>query len=259
MEHPKKYPLPERDPNWEPSEVLRGKVRYLAYLWSRDRPDYQDDLLQEALLAIWLKGETEAPLNHQLRTARERMWVVRQQGKSVDGRLNRAFRRPQVWQVLSMELMVYGASHISRPVEDYVVTRITVEEIFTLLTPPERECLCLVYQGFTQPEISRRTGYSERRIQRTMRAIREKVWPYLHNEEAVARVLESEQLRYAETVQAATNTDAPWTEDEDRVILERAGDPAYEVALTLGRTLWAVLHRRSRLRKRIIQKRNAAR
>jgi hypothetical protein len=99
MGQSRKYPLPERDPNWEPSEVLRGKVRYLAYLWSWDRPDYQDDLLQGALLAIWLKGETEAPLNHQLRTARERMWVVRQQGKSVDGRLNRAFRRPYTYKV----------------------------------------------------------------------------------------------------------------------------------------------------------------
>jgi transposase len=108
----------------------------------------------------------------------------------------------------------------------------------------------LVYQGFTQPEVARRTGYSERRIQRMMRAMREKVWAYLHDEQTLAIGPDSEQRRYAETLQAATNRDAPWTEKEDIVLMELTDSPAHELALILGRTLWAVRHRRSRLRKR---------
>jgi DNA-directed RNA polymerase specialized sigma24 family protein len=222
------------------------------------RPDVIDDLYQEGLLAIWLRDETHSPINHQLRTAQDRMIDVRKRGRSVDGRMNPSSARARRWLILPLDRTMYGAGHRSRTVEAYVVDKITVEEILALLTLPERECLGLVYQGFTQPEIARRTGYSQRRIQRMMRAMREKLWPYLHDGhapgsspgQALASGPGSEHLRYFETVQAATNRDAPWTEDEDRVILERAGNPAYEVALALGRTLWAVRHRRSRLRKR---------
>ena len=248
-----------RDPNWKPSEQLKLKVHYLAWRWSMGRPEQIDDLYQEGLLAIWLRDETHAPLKHQMATARERMLTVRKLGRSVDGRMNPSTARARPWLILSMDQMMYGVGHHSRTVEAYVVDKITVEEILALLTPPERECLGLVYQGFTQPEIARRTGYSGRRIQRMMRAMREKLWPYLHDGQALASGPGSEQLRYWETVQAATKRDAPWTPEEDIVLMELADSPAHELALILGRTLWAVRHRRSRLRKRIIQKRNAAR
>ena len=244
---------PARDPNWEPSEDLKAKVHYLAWRWSLDRPEVIDDLYQEGLLAIWLREETHAPLPHQMATARQRMWVVRQQGKSVDGRLNARFRRPQEWLVFSLDLMVYGygAGHRVNPVEDYVIARLTVQEILGLLTPGEQECLGLVYQGFTQREIARRTGYPMRRIQYMMASIREKVWPYLHGQEVPdVTGLNSDQRRYPEVLAAAAANNMPWTEEEDRILLERAGDTAYEVALAMGRTIWAIRHRRSRLRKR---------
>ena len=152
------------------------------------------------MLAIWLKGETQAPLNHQLRTAQERIIDARKRGRSVDGRMNPYSARAQRWLVLSMDHMTYGASHRLYLVEEYVVDRLTVLEMLSLLTAPERQCLGLVYQGFTQPEIARRTGYSERRIQRMMRAMREKLWPYLHDGQALASGPDSEQLRYWETV-----------------------------------------------------------
>ena len=241
---------PHRDPNWEPSEQLQVKVHYLAWRWSMGRPDLIDDLYQEGLLAIWLKDETHSPLQHQMATARQRMWVVRQQGKSVDGRLNARFRRPQEWLVLSMDRMAYGASHRMYLVEEYVIDRLTVLEMLSLLTPPERKCLGLVYQGFTQREIALRTGQSMRRLQRTMKTIREKVWPYLYGEEVLGARQDADQRRYPETRAAATDNHEPWTEEEDRILLERAGDTAYEVALAMGRTIWAIRHRRSRLRKR---------
>lgn len=80
--------------------------------------------------------------------------------------------------------------------------------------------------------------------------------------EQIAALPVEERLAMAEKVHAADVRDqeitAPravrggeeWTAEEDRIILERRKDPARDVALTLGRTLWAVRHRRSRLLKR---------
>jgi DNA-directed RNA polymerase specialized sigma24 family protein len=211
-----------------------------------------DDLYQEGLLAIWRKGETNSPLNYQCATAQQAMWVRRQKGKSVDGRLNGGFRRPYQYQVLSLDLdlPVYGATHQTQPVEDYVVAKLTVQEMLALLTPPERECLGLIYQGFQQWEIARRFNCAERRIQRMTRAIREKLWAYAHDGQDLTEEANTERLNYLETIQAATNGNVPWTPEEDRVILEHWHCPAHEVALILGRTHYAVRHRRSRLHNR---------
>jgi hypothetical protein len=143
LTRPRKNPQPQRGPNWEPSEELRAKVHYLAWRWSLGRSDVIDDLYQEGMLAIWLEGETHAPLNHQLRTAQERMLVVRQQGRSVEGRLNARFRRPQVWTVVSVDRTGHPTAS-SSPVEEHVVGKVTVEEILSLLECHEIEALGLV-------------------------------------------------------------------------------------------------------------------
>lgn len=51
------------------------------------------------------------------------------------------------------------------------------------------------------------------------------------------------------TAERATATGTTWTEEEDRMVLARMDDPAREVALALGRTLYAVRHRRVTLRR----------
>jgi DNA-directed RNA polymerase specialized sigma24 family protein len=63
----------KRNPAWQPPIELRQRIHALAKHWTRDRWDVREDLEQEALLAIWLKGETKAPLSHQLQTAQHRM------------------------------------------------------------------------------------------------------------------------------------------------------------------------------------------
>jgi DNA-directed RNA polymerase specialized sigma24 family protein len=178
MGRPRKHPEPPRDPNWEPSEALRAKVHYLAWRWSLDRPDYLKDLYQEGLLAIWLKGETEAPLNHQLRTAKNRMLSVRKLGQSVDGKLDRSYRRPRPWGMVSLDHTGHVAASRSR-VEEYVVERLAIEEVLALLKPHEVETLGLVYQGFEYPEIAARLGQYPHVPYRTMQEIRRKVRRYL--------------------------------------------------------------------------------
>jgi hypothetical protein len=78
-------------------------MRHIAWRWSRDRPDYLEDFYQEGLLAIWLKGETQEPLNHQLRTAQNRILSVRKLGRSVDGKLDRSYRRPRPCGVVFLD------------------------------------------------------------------------------------------------------------------------------------------------------------
>lgn len=54
---------------------------------------------------------------------------------------------------------------------------------------------------------------------------------------------------YPITRDEAERAGSPWDGDEDAVILVHLDEPARDVALALGRTLWAVRHRRMRLRR----------
>ena len=49
---------------WEPSKKLQDGVAYLARRWSWNDYSQADDLYQEGMLAIWLKGDTEAPWSY---------------------------------------------------------------------------------------------------------------------------------------------------------------------------------------------------
>lgn len=78
-------------------------------------------------------------------------------------------------------------------------------------------------------------------------------WPDLPPETKaglLARVHAADARDQPLTLMFATNSGAPWSEEEDRVVLARMDDPSREVALALGRTLWAVRHRRVILRRR---------
>ncbi len=51
------------------------------------------------------------------------------------------------------------------------------------------------------------------------------------------------------TCEEAQHSGEPWDADEDQYVLDHMGEPAREVALYLGRTLWAVRGRRVLLRR----------
>jgi DNA-directed RNA polymerase specialized sigma24 family protein len=69
----------------------------------------------------------------------------------------------------------------SSRVEEYVVERLAVQEIFSLLERHEIETLGLVYQGFNYREIAARMGQYPHVPYRTMREIRRKVNRYLRS------------------------------------------------------------------------------
>jgi DNA-directed RNA polymerase specialized sigma24 family protein len=180
MGRPRKHPEPERDPNWEPSGDLKHRVHYLAWRWSRDRPDYLEDLYQEGLLAIWLRGETQAPVNHQLRTVQNRMLSVRKLGKSVDGKLDQGYQRARPWGVVFLDGFDPPGTGGSGT-EEQALSRITLREFTSLLKRHEIETLVLAYQGFKYREIAARLGQDRHAPGRTMREIRRKVNLYLHS------------------------------------------------------------------------------
>jgi hypothetical protein len=52
------------------------------------------------------------------------------------------------------------------------------------------------------------------------------------------------------TRQAATQSGARWSAEDDALLIERQGEPAHRLATMLGRTLLAVYTRQTVLRKR---------
>jgi hypothetical protein len=55
------------------------------------------------------------------------------------------------------------------------------------------------------------------------------------------------------TMEAATDSRRYWTQDEDLYILDHLDVAARDVALALGRTMWGVTHRRSRLLRGLVK------
>jgi hypothetical protein len=85
-------------------------------------------------------------------------------------------------------------------------------------------------------------------------------WPDLPAEERqalLARVHAADARDYPLTVGVAEQSGSPWTDEEDQYVLEHPKMPAREVALVLGRTLWAVRGRRMRLRRQPVSSASA--
>jgi DNA-directed RNA polymerase specialized sigma24 family protein len=176
--------------DWQPAEELCAAVWSLARRWSRDRPDAREDLAQEALLAIWFKGETDAPLRYQLRTAQNRMLSVRKLGKSVDGKLDASYHRTRRYAVVPLgQRAVVGSGdmlplHDVLPstflVERYVVSKLRLLELLSVLATDERVCVALLCAGFTPREIVARTQSEPAAVMRTLRNARRKLYPLLY-------------------------------------------------------------------------------
>lgn len=64
------------------------------------------------------------------------------------------------------------------------------------------------------------------------------------------RAHEHEAGHQAASQASATQHMSRWTDDEDVVLIERAGEPLHRLARDLGRTLWGVRGRRWKLRQR---------
>jgi DNA-directed RNA polymerase specialized sigma24 family protein len=162
-------------------------LHYLAWRWSMGQVDCLDDLYQEGLLAIWLKGETQAPLNHQLRTAQNRMLSVRKLGRSVDGKLDRGYRRTRPWQLFSLD---WTGRQVPSPswVEEQVMDRLTVLEMMSLLDLQQRRCLALLYQGFTLVEVAGQLQKPRAEVDKIVSDIREQLlsWQRRNLEERVS-------------------------------------------------------------------------
>ncbi len=170
---------------WQPTPELQEEVMRMARKWTRDDPSYKDDLYQEGMLAIWQKQESESPLSHQLRTARDRMISARKLGKSVDGKLNSRYRREERYTVLSMEYDGVNLEDCVLPigdmlpdpfrVEQYVVSKLTLLELVAWLDPWERRCAALLCQGFTMKEIAAREGKSFWHVRHRIVKMRERI------------------------------------------------------------------------------------
>ncbi|MQA00739.1 MAG: hypothetical protein GEU80_15685 [Dehalococcoidia bacterium] len=150
----------------------------------------REDLEQEALLAIWAKGMTDAPLRHQLRTAQHRMLSVRKLGKSVDGKLDGSYHRSRRYIVVSVEQGAAAAEGDVLPlhdvlpaaflVEPYVVSKLRLLELLSVLAADERDCVELLCAGFTPREVIERSGAGPAAVTHSLHSARRKLRPLLH-------------------------------------------------------------------------------
>ncbi len=90
---------------------------------------------------------------------------------------------------------------------------------------------------------------ARRSIQRAIDRRRWKRMPVEARNVVLDRAHEHEAERQAASQASAVQHKARWTEDEDAVLIERAGEPLHILARELGRTLWAILARRWKLRR----------
>lgn len=84
------------------------------------------------------------------------------------------------------------------------------------------------------------------------KAKRREKWPELPAKErqaSLTKVHEADARDYLITADLAASSGMPWTTEEDQYVLEHLREPARGVAITLGRSLWAVRNRRVRLRR----------
>jgi DNA-directed RNA polymerase specialized sigma24 family protein len=189
---------------WEPSQKLQDGVAYLARRWSWDDYSQADDLYQEGMLAIWLKGDTEAPWSHQLRTAQDRMLSVRKLGKSVDGKLDRTYQRDKTYLVLPLDgdgvMLDEDPDSPEEPIpdpldlEEQVVSRLTVLETTSFLTPQERHLVELRCLRFTMKEIAAVEGVSNNAVRKRFGQVKAKVRMAIQDEHPeVNGVMKSEK------------------------------------------------------------------
>jgi DNA-directed RNA polymerase specialized sigma24 family protein len=172
---------------------LEPEIQKLAKHWSRDCPDNWEDLAQEARVAIYLelKAKPASPRTHLFRQAKHEILDYRKMGKSVDGKLDKTYKRAHIWEMVSLDAEgsvfigadpvvvvaarsnLYFKPHQLRPVEDLAVTRVAYEELKGRLTEQQRQYLSLRLQGYKQREAEVLLGLSHRRGACLRDAVRE--------------------------------------------------------------------------------------
>jgi DNA-directed RNA polymerase specialized sigma24 family protein len=142
---------------------LDPEIQKLAKRWSRDCPDVWEDLAQVARVAVYLelKAKPASPRTHLFRQAKHEILNYRKLGKSVDGKLDKTYRRQFVWALASLDAPdavvadrsnLYFKPHQLRPVEDLALTLVAYGELRARLTAQQGQYLSLRLQGYSVRE-----------------------------------------------------------------------------------------------------------
>lgn len=122
-------------------QELDSDIRKLAKRWSRDNPDGWEDLAQEARLGVVqeLQERPASPRTHLFRHAKHEILDYRKRGKSVDGKLDKTYKRQFVWDLASMDadpghILGQASSRYPRawqnnPIEDLALANVSYSEL----------------------------------------------------------------------------------------------------------------------------------
>lgn len=159
----------------ETLRALDEEVKALARKWSKDKPEEWEDLAQEARIAIYqeVQGKPNSPRSHLLRRAKEAILDYRKRGKSVDTKRDKGYKRPFVWQVVSLEAGTEREVAHS-PVEEAAVAQVSCEQFRASLSGLEDRYLSLRMQGYTWKEAEALLGLTPYQGARLRRSLRQK-------------------------------------------------------------------------------------
>jgi len=167
-------------------EWLESDIRKLAKNWSRDRPDAWEDLAQEARLGIFqeLREKPDSPHTHLFRRAKQEILDYRKRGKSVDGKLDKTYKRQFVWDLASLDadptyILGQTSSRYPRPwnqnpVEELAIANVSYSELRSKLSAAEDRYLSLKLQGYTKTEARTLLGLNRHQENRLVDSLREK-------------------------------------------------------------------------------------
>lgn len=164
---------------------LDADIQGLAKRWARDCPAAWEDLAQEARLAIYLelKENPACPRNHLFRRAKHEILDYRKKGKSVDGKLDKTYKRKHIWELASLDAdpavvgvaassTLYFKPHQLRLVEDLALARVAYEELRGRLTEQQDQYFYLRLQGYNGREADALLNLTPRQGQRLRNEIR---------------------------------------------------------------------------------------
>ena len=162
---------------------IKEYIDYLAFVFSRDAPDLEEDIAQEARLAVTkkLRQDPDCHISHLKVKAKSGIRDYRRRGKSVDGKLNETGRQ-HPYEVFNIDQVVTedGNTLIDTLNTHYLPFRITearalhhvvLDQLRAQLSLEENQVLTLRLRGLSWLEVGEILSQGEKK----MAQIREKM------------------------------------------------------------------------------------
>ncbi len=144
---------------------IKEYIDYLAFIYSRDAPGQEEDIAQEARLAVTkkLRQDPDCHISHLKVKAKSGIRDYRRRGRSIDGKLNETDRQRH-YDMLNLDQIVTedGNTLVDtlnahslpfRITEAQALHRVALDQLKEYLSPEENQALTLRLMGLSWSEV----------------------------------------------------------------------------------------------------------